>query len=146
MGDVPGGKTGDATKANVVAAAKETAPVKMAEQIKKGLDAAKGYRSQLRSQNKGTGAREAEKPVLPDAPENMQFPGKRPANPEYKLIDENGNLTEYGKWFRDPDPNNPVEIKYTDEWDIGHKPGHKFRKHQKDAAKREIGCIEFLDE
>ena len=47
---------------------------------------------------------------------------------------------------RDPDPENPVEIKYTDEWDMGHKPGHEFWKHQKDAAKREIGRSEFLDE
>ena len=174
MGGIQGGKTGDAGKSDVIAAAKETVPAKIAEQVKKGIDAAKEYRSQLRNQSKGVGAEEAGKPVLPDAPENMQFSGRRPANPEYKVIDKNGNLTEYGKWYyerpsgfrkgvrektyneaqkasndnivRDPDPENPVEIKYTDEWDMGHKPGHEFWKHQKDAAKREIGRSEFLDE
>ncbi len=53
-----GNKILDATKADVVAAAKRTAPVKMAEQIKKGVNAAKEYRSQLRNQRKGIGAKE----------------------------------------------------------------------------------------
>lgn len=35
---------------------------------------------------------------------------------------------------------------YEDKWDMGHKPGSEFRKHQKDAAKRGISRKEFLNE
>lgn len=31
-------------------------------------------------------------------------------------------------------------------WDMGHNPGHEFRKHQKDAAERGISREQFLDE
>ncbi len=31
-------------------------------------------------------------------------------------------------------------------WDMGHKPGYEFRKHQKSAAERGISRKEFLDE
>ncbi len=31
-------------------------------------------------------------------------------------------------------------------WDMGHKPGHEFRKHQKSAAERGIDRQQFLDE
>jgi len=31
-------------------------------------------------------------------------------------------------------------------WDMGHKPGHEFRKHQKSAAERGIDRKQFLDE
>jgi predicted ribonuclease toxin of YeeF-YezG toxin-antitoxin module len=31
-------------------------------------------------------------------------------------------------------------------WDMGHKPGHEFRKHQKSAANRGIDRKQFLDE
>ena len=58
MGGIQGGKTGDATQSDVIAAAKETVPAKIAEQVKKGIDAAKEYRSQLRNQSKGVGAEE----------------------------------------------------------------------------------------
>ncbi|WP_373730652.1 glycohydrolase toxin TNT-related protein [Bacteroides heparinolyticus] len=63
MGGIQGGKKVgnkilDATQSDVVAAAKETVPAKIAEQVKKGINAAKEYRTQLRSQSKGTGAEE----------------------------------------------------------------------------------------
>ncbi|MDH7460601.1 HNH/ENDO VII family nuclease [Chitinophagaceae bacterium 26-R-25] len=96
--------------------------------------------------------------------------GNRPVQPEYPVIDENGNITKYGKWYyerpsgfrngvrdetwndakdengivRDPltedvmDPDNP--------WDMGHKPGYEFRKHQLSAAERGISRKQFLDE
>ena len=177
MGGIQGGKKVgneilDATQSDVIAAAKETVPAKIAEQIKKGIDAAKEYRSQLRNQSKGVGAEEAGKPVLPDAPENMQFSGRRPANPEYKVIDENGNLTEYGKWYYERPTNyrsgvrketwdNAVEnsidgqvrdpitgeiMDPNEKWDMGHEYGYEFRKHQKSAAERGIGREQFMDE
>lgn len=31
-------------------------------------------------------------------------------------------------------------------WDMGHKPGYEFRKHQASAEKRDISRKEFLDE
>ena len=31
-------------------------------------------------------------------------------------------------------------------WDMGYKPGHKFRKHQQSAADRKITRKQFLDE
>lgn len=31
-------------------------------------------------------------------------------------------------------------------WDMGHKPGHEFRKHAKDAQERGISRKQFLDE
>ena len=31
-------------------------------------------------------------------------------------------------------------------WDMGHKPGHEFRKHQQSAADRKITRKQFLDE
>ncbi|KNH21016.1 type IV secretion protein Rhs [Priestia megaterium] len=31
-------------------------------------------------------------------------------------------------------------------WDMGHKPGYEFRKHQKSAQERGISRKQFLDE
>jgi hypothetical protein len=98
--------------------------------------------------------------------------GRRPSTPEYSILDQNGNLTEYGKWYyerpsgyregvrdttwetaqnesidgvvRDPvtgDPVNPNEP-----WDMGHKPGYEFRKHQQSAAERGVSRDQFLNE
>jgi HNH/ENDO VII superfamily nuclease with conserved GHE residues len=98
--------------------------------------------------------------------------GRRPSTPEYSILDQNGNLTEYGKWYyerpsgyregvrdttwetaqnesidgvvRDPvtgDPVNPDEP-----WDMGHKPGYEFRKHQQSAAERGVSRDQFLNE
>ena len=98
--------------------------------------------------------------------------GNRPLSPEYSVLDNNGNLTEYGKWYyerpsgfrkgvrkktfdaakdedgvvRDPDPNTKKEIGFDDQWDMGHKPKHEFRKHQIDAAKKTSSRKEFLDD
>ena len=44
------------------------------------------------------------------------------------------------------DPVTGKEMKKTDPWDMGHKPGYEFRKHQKSAEKRGISRKEFLDE
>jgi len=37
-------------------------------------------------------------------------------------------------------------IKFNDDWEMGHKPGYEFRKHQKSATERGITREEFLDE
>ncbi len=50
-----------------------------------------------------------------------------------------------GKVF-DPNPDNPVEIKPTDKWDMGHKPGYEFWKHQESAQSRDITREQFLNE
>jgi HNH/ENDO VII superfamily nuclease with conserved GHE residues len=44
------------------------------------------------------------------------------------------------------DPKTQGEIKPDDTWDMGHKPGYEFRKHQDSAAQREIDRKQFLDE
>lgn len=44
------------------------------------------------------------------------------------------------------DPKTKEEIKPDDEWDMGHKPGYEFRKHQESARQRDIDRKQFLDE
>jgi predicted ribonuclease toxin of YeeF-YezG toxin-antitoxin module len=44
------------------------------------------------------------------------------------------------------DPLTGKEMKKNEPWDMGHKPGHEFRKHQQDAANRGIDRKQFLDE
>ena len=44
---------------------------------------------------------------------------------------------------------NPITKKVMDieePWDMGHKPGHEFRKHQQSADDRKITRKQFLDE
>ncbi len=106
-------------------------------------------------------------------PEKMK--GKRPSKPMYPVTDKDGNLTEYGKWYYDRpawrkdtitdtwenakdsegkvwDRVSKKEITWSDDktrgeqWHMGHKEGHEFRKHQKSAAKRGIGVNQFRDE
>jgi len=50
---------------------------------------------------------------------------------------------EEGK-VKDPLTNSPM--KKDDAWDMGHKPGYEFRKHQASARRRNISRKEFLDE
>ena len=104
-------------------------------------------------------------PVIPEV-----FSGRRPSAPERPIMDADGKLTEYGKWYyerpsgyrkgiRDEafdgaktqdgkvyDPLTTNEIEQSSEWDMGHKPGYEFRKHQLDAAQREISRKQFIDE
>lgn len=44
------------------------------------------------------------------------------------------------------DPKTGIEMNYNDPWDMGHKPGFEFRKHQKSAQNRGISRKQFLDE
>ena len=39
-----------------------------------------------------------------------------------------------------------IEIKSTDKWDMGHRPGYEFRKHKESASQRGISRKQFLDE
>jgi RHS repeat-associated protein len=48
-----------------------------------------------------------------------------------------------GKVF---DPQTGKEMQKTDQWDMGHKPGYEFRKHQESANQRGITRKEFLNE
>ena len=104
------------------------------------------------------------------AKEAIKKGGRKPRLPEFPVRNADGSLTDYGKWYyerpsgyrsgvrddvwkeaqdgdgivRDPlteevmDPNAP--------WDMGHKPGYEFRKHQQSAAERSISREQFLDE
>lgn len=96
--------------------------------------------------------------------------GRRPAKPEYPVKNSDGTLTEYGEWYYDrpsgyrsgvrddtwkaaQDTNGDVFDPLTDQkmnpdeaWDMGHKPGYEFRKHQQSAADRGISREQFLDE
>lgn len=47
--------------------------------------------------------------------------------------------------IRDPGEGRKV-IEETDRWQMGHKPGREFWKHQRDAADRGLGRKDFLDE
>ncbi|MDP3549726.1 MAG: HNH/ENDO VII family nuclease [Novosphingobium sp.] len=51
-----------------------------------------------------------------------------------------------GKDGKVRDPKTKQPMKKTDEWDMGHKPGYEFKKHQQDAMKRGIKRKQFLDE
>lgn len=44
------------------------------------------------------------------------------------------------------DPLTGEEIKATDPWDLGHKPGYEHAKHQQSAANRGLTRPEFLQE
>ena len=44
------------------------------------------------------------------------------------------------------DPLTGQEIHFEDAWDMGHKPGFEFRKHQNSARRRGISRKQFLDE
>jgi RHS repeat-associated protein len=44
------------------------------------------------------------------------------------------------------DPNTGIELKPGDPWDMGHRPGYEFRKHQESARLRGISRKAFLDE
>jgi hypothetical protein len=44
------------------------------------------------------------------------------------------------------DPLTKQEMKFEDPWEMGHKPGYEFRKHQQSAANRGISRKQFLDE
>lgn len=98
------------------------------------------------------------------------MPGKKPSSPEYSLIDSNGKMTEYGKWYYErpgwrqktikdvwenaKDPEGKVYDKFYpekeiiwdktksrgDQWHMGHKQGYEFSKHQQSDAQRQIGA------
>lgn len=44
------------------------------------------------------------------------------------------------------DPKTGAEIKPTDAWHLGHRPGYEHRKHQQSAADRGLSREEFLNE
>lgn len=44
------------------------------------------------------------------------------------------------------DPGNGKIMNKEEPWDMCHKPGYKFRKHQKSAQERGISRKQFLDE
>ena len=44
------------------------------------------------------------------------------------------------------DPLTGKEIKFDEPWDMGHRPGYEFRKHQKSAFDRGVDRKKFLDE
>ncbi|WP_225676166.1 HNH/ENDO VII family nuclease, partial [Thalassolituus marinus] len=96
--------------------------------------------------------------------------GRRPAEPEAPVLNEDGSLTEYGQWYykrpsgfrkgvrnetwesaKDSEGNvyDRVSNELMDAnepWDMGHKEAYEFRKHQMSAAERGIGRSQFLDE
>ncbi|MFZ2899302.1 MAG: DUF4157 domain-containing protein [Saprospiraceae bacterium] len=101
-----------------------------------------------------------------------ELSGRRPSVPERPVLDTNGNLTEYGKWYYERpsgfrngirervwrnaeaesidgivrDPLTGQELSPTDPWQMGHRYGYEFRKHQLSASRRGISRREFLNE
>ena len=51
-----------------------------------------------------------------------------------------------GKDGKVRDPASGRVMKKDEPWDMGHKPGYEFRKHQQSAAERNISRKQFLDE
>ncbi len=114
---------------------------------------------------------DASKSKAKDSKPKSKYSGKRPSMPKEPTVDKDGNLTEYGKWYYErpsgfrkgvkekvienankssrgniKDPVTKKRINPNEPWDMGHKPGFEFRKHQKSAAERGISRKEFLDE
>lgn len=107
-----------------------------------------------------------------NTPPTGKHSGRRPKKPEQQLLTNDGEVSAYGKWYyqrpykfrqgvRDKtwkeaakkdeqrrvfDPLNSTEIDPQKEWDMGHKPGYEFRKHQKSAAERGIPRKRFIEE
>ncbi|MCX2429422.1 polymorphic toxin-type HINT domain-containing protein [Pedobacter sp. GR22-10] len=103
------------------------------------------------------------------------YSGRRPKNPEHPVLDKDGNITEYGKWYYNrpgwrnktvddvwdnaKNENGKVidriseqEINWDrskprgDQWHMGHDYGYEFSKHQQSAAARNIGVKDFRSE
>ena len=105
-------------------------------------------------------------------PSSAEFSGPRPSSPEQPVLDIEGNLTDYGRWYYERpsgfregiretvweeaqansidgvvrDPVTLEEISPNEPWDMGHRPGYEFRKHRASAARRGISRETFLDE
>ncbi|MGU3375209.1 HNH/ENDO VII family nuclease [Chryseobacterium sp. M5A1_1a] len=132
--------------------------------------AAGGSKGKGESDGKSKGGKEAD--AFEDPP---KFSGKRPANPEQPVIDADGNLTDYGKWYYERpawkgktiddvwsnakntdgkviDRQSKSEITWDktkprgEQWHMGHKEGYEFNKHQKSSAERGIGVDQFRKE
>ena len=70
---------------------------------------------------------------------------KRPSGYRKGVRDEVwNNATGSDGIVRDPLTQKPLNIE--EPWDMGHKPGYEFKKHQQSAADREISRKQFLDE
>lgn len=173
LGGIPGGptdKSGSGIRGRIGRAVDAT-PVDAARAwdatFKPVIEGARALRGALNSKRNGVGA-VAEEIVVP--PEKMT--GTKPTQPEYPVLDADGKLTEYGKWYyerpagyregirdgswdnaanesidglvRDPKTGEVMDI--NEPWDMGHKPGYEFRKHQQSAAERGISRKQFLDE
>jgi hypothetical protein len=100
------------------------------------------------------------------------FSGERPPRPEQTTLDEEGNLTDYGRWYyerpsgyhagvRDKvwakavenapggvvhDPISGDVIEKDSPWEMGHKPGFEFWKHRQASARRGISRTDFINE
>jgi hypothetical protein len=98
------------------------------------------------------------------------YSGKKPHSPKEATLIAPDALSEYGKWYYERpykfrkdvrkntlddakqkdgkvyDPLTKTVIDPAKPWDMGHKPGHEFRKHRIDAAQRGIGRDQFVDE
>ncbi|WP_255387574.1 GH-E family nuclease, partial [Listeria sp. ILCC792] len=70
---------------------------------------------------------------------------KRPSGYRKGVRDEVWNNAKSSDGIvRDPLTQQPLHVE--EPWDMGHKPGYEFKKHQQSAADREIPRKQFLDE
>lgn len=111
--------------------------VKIAKNAKKAKPIAKIAKNQKNTSSRIKNAKRKEK--------NVKDPYRRP--PGFRKgvrekVWENAKKEDHGKVYS-PDG---VEIKDTDKWDMGHRPGYEFKKHQESARKRGISRKQFLDE
>jgi predicted ribonuclease toxin of YeeF-YezG toxin-antitoxin module len=65
------------------------------------------------------------------------------SNPSPTFVSQSDAEDADGKVF---DPQTSKEMNQTDAWDMGHKPGYEFRKHQESSRQRGITRKEFLNE
>ncbi len=128
---------------------------KVANATEKMKDALRKYDLNLSSGRRGADdiIGETNKTVgVTDSKANLEKPTefdkktyKRPSGYRKGVRDEVwDNAKDSDGIVRDPLTQKPLNV--DEPWDMGHKPGYEFKKHQQSAAEREISRKQFLDE
>lgn len=94
-----------------------------------------------RTASERTASERAETPRANDDPRY-----RRPSSYRTGVREQVWNDAVQPETGRVRDPESGQFMSAEKRWDMGHKPGYEFRKHQRSAAERNIDRSEFLDE